>query len=338
VLVSKRENRYFIVLVSIALFLSSCFKKDVKISLPPKTGSSFVQARMGNNYDTTLYINLGTGNVVGSHLSTAWDLRFDASDDGFVVLMNSGNNNTRIIKSTSTDITSGITIPSIDSAWGFDAPSRWVDSAYMRNWRNADGSAKPEVYIVRQGGSLQNMKYYKLQMKSVNKDGYSILVDTIFGNKPKQIFVPKNRNKNFVYFSFKNGGEAKDIEPERTAWDIVLMPYNEPFYHITPFLYYPVTGVLTNSYNTYSAGDTMRSTNFSKFTLDSIGAYPLNHFHNTIGYSWKKPDANFNYITDPSLLYLVKTQQGALYKLHFLDFYYQGTEKGSPKMEWERLQ
>jgi hypothetical protein len=252
--------------------------------------------------------------------------------------MNSGNYNARIVKSNTNNMKASITVPGIDSTWGYDPANNWLDSAYLRNWRSANGSTKDEVYIFRQGNSQASMRYYKFKIKAVSIDNYTLEYDTIIGITPKTITIPKNAKKNFVYFSFSNGGKALDLEPEKTTWDIVCMPYHEPFYYASPFLYYPVTGVLSNSYNTMSAGDSTITSNFSKFSIDSISKYQLNNANNNIGYNWKKPDANYNYITNSNLLYLVKTQQGHLYKMHFLDFYFQGTEKGAPKMEWERIQ
>ncbi len=325
------------VILLVCLACTSCFKKDIVIKLPPKTGATTMQVRMGAGYDTCYYISLENGKVAGSHLITDWDLRFDATPSGHVVLMNSGNHNSRIIATAETDMKAAITAPPISITWGFDPPTSWQDSAYVRNWQASNGASKNEVYIFRQGDAVQTMQYFKFQIVSVTNAAYTILADSLNGTQPRLFTIPKFENKNFAYFSFANGGSVKNLEPNKTDWDLVCMPYHSPFYNNTPFLYYQVTGILSNSYNTLCGGDTAINTNFTTFTLDSIGKYPLNNFVGTIGYNWKKPDNNYNYVTFPNYVYVVKTQQGHLYKLHFTSFYFQGVEKGAPKFEFERM-
>ncbi len=324
-------------LIAVVIGFSACFKKDVQIKLPAKTGASLMQITMGSTYDTCYFINLDNAAVIKKYLITDWDIRFDATDNGHVVLMNSGNHNLRIIKSNTDNMKGAITIPPLDTTWGYDPPTAWVDSAYLQNWQDGNGNTKNEVYLVRRGDAVNALSYYKFKILSVSQGEYVIQYDTVDGIEPKTISIPKNVEKNFSYFSFNNGGKVVDIEPAKTSWDICFMQYHQPFYNSTPFLYYPVVGCLSNSYNTQCGGDTTLATSFNTFSLDQVNQYPLNSFANTIGYNWKKPDANFIYTTYPEYLYLVKTQLGHLYKLHFLDFYYQGLEKGAPKFEFERL-
>jgi hypothetical protein len=318
--------------------LTACFKKDITVTLPAKTGSSIMQVRMGTTYEKCYFINLANASVVKEALITDWDLRFDATANGQAVLMNSGHKSTRIIAANTTNLKdANITIPPLTITWGFDAPNQLVDSAYLNNWWQ-NGATNNQVYIVRQGESAATMKYYKIKMIAVNANSYTMQYDTITGTEPITISISKNSNTNFVYFSFADGGKTIDWEPAKTTWDVCFMQYHHPFYTETPFLYYLVTGVLANTYNTQSAGDSTISNNFATFSTANIGQYTFNNNANTIGYNWKRPDENFNYTTFSNYLYLIKNQQGAIFKLHFLDFYYQGVEKGAPKFEFERLQ
>jgi HmuY protein len=334
----KGSNVMAICLMAVIISLTACFKKDIRISLPPKTGSSVMQVRMGTTYQNCFFVNLEKNSIVQQALITDWDLRFDATAKGSAVLINSGNQSTRIIAANTTIMDSGLNVPPLNITWGFDAPNQLVDSAFLNDWWLPNNTSNNQVYIIRQGESATTMKYYKIKMISVDANKYVMQYDTMTGKNPKTITLPKNTSKNFVYFSFVNGGRMIDWEPAKTNWDICFMPYHHPFYTETPFLYYPVTGVLANSFNTQTAGDTSINNSFASFTIDKIAQYTFNTNANTIGYNWKKPDANFNYITYSDYLYLIKNQNGAIFKLHFLDFYYQGIEKGAPRFEFERMQ
>jgi hypothetical protein len=336
--VKVSDKRVFVALMALLISTSACFKKDIKVTLPAKTGSSVLQVKMGSTYENCYFINLEKASVVMQSNIGAWHLRFDATAAGSAVLMNSGNHSMRIIRSNTDNIKGSIKVPGLDTTWGYDSPTSLIDSAYLNNWLDANGKAKDEVYIVRIGDGVVPLHYYKIKMMSVNADNYVMQYDTINGITPKTILIPKQMDKNFVYFSFEDGGKVVEWEPAKTSWDICFMPYHEPFYFAKPFLYYPVTGCLANSYKTLCTGDTTTVTNFSTFTLQDAAKYQLLPYANGIGYNWKKPDNNFSFITHPEYIYLVKNQLGHLYKLHFLDFYFQGLEKGAPKFEWERLE
>jgi HmuY protein len=336
--VNVSNTKAIVLLITILVVITGCFKKDIVVTLPAKTGSSVMQVKMGSTYENCYFINLSKASIVKQSKIGEWDLRFDANANGKTVLMNSGNRSIRIIKTNSNNMKAGLVIPSITETWGYDAPNNLLDSAYLRNWLNSNGTSKNEVYIIRQGEATSDMKYYKIQLISVDDNKYVMQYDTVDGIKAKTIEIPKSLTKNFSYFSFANNGQVTDWEPNKTDWDICFMPYHQPFYNITPFLYYPVVGCLSNNYITLCGSDSNKSANFNTFSLADINQYPLNNNANTIGYNWKKPDINFNYETNANFLYLIKTQQGFLYKLHFLDFYYQGLEKGAPKFEFERLQ
>jgi HmuY protein len=336
--VNVSNTKAIVLMMTVLVAVSGCFKKDITITLPPKTGSSVMQIKMGSNYEKCYFINFDNASIVKEALIGDWDLRFDANANGKSVLMNAGNHSIRMIKTNSDNMKSALTIPSITQTWGYDVPNNLLDSAYVNNWQDANGFSKNEVYILRQGDATSAMKYYKIKMVSVDENKYVMQYDTVDGINTKTITILKSPSKNFSYFSFTNGGKVIDWEPAKTDWDLCFMPYHQPFYFVTPFLYYPVVGCLSNSYNTFSASDSTKSNNFNTFSVADINQYTLNNYANTIGYNWKKPDNNYNFITSSNYLYLLKTQKGHLYKLHFLDFYYQGVEKGAPKFEFERLQ
>ncbi len=332
------SKQILVALVIIIVSFTACFKEDKTISLPPKTGSSFMQVNMGTDYNTCYYINLDSSTVVAKTNITDWHLRFDARPTGNAILLNAGNGSMRIITCTDTSMLTPTIAPAITETWGFDVPNQLADSAFLNNNRLTNAVTKNNVYVIRSGESSTTLAMYKIKLIHSDNFKYTIQYDTITGTNPKTIDVFKNSNYNFMYFTFNKGGEVILQEPKKTEWDICFTKYNHPFYNNNPFLYYPVVGALTNNFNTISAGDTSKPMAFEQVTPLTAGAFPLNNNANNIGYNWKKPDANYNFITYPNYIYFLRTQNGHLYKLHFVDFYTSSGSKGAPKFEFERLQ
>jgi hypothetical protein len=333
--------RKYYIYIAIAILVSNtaCFKQDKPYSLPPKTGSTIMQVDMGEDYDKCFFINLEQAKVVKEVSIQQWHLRFDASANGTAILLNAGSGAMRAIESGYTDMSQAINPPDINTMWGFDVSNNLVDSAYLNTWiDNTTGKSKNQVYYIRRGETANTLQYWKMQVISATQTEYVIKWDTVNGNNPKQLTIPKNASYNFVYVSLNNQGSVlPEWEPKRTEWDIVFTKYHEPFYNNNPFLYYPVTGVITNNYNTLAAADTTKLFEFASFKLSNSSQYTLTKNNNIIGYNWKVPDANYKYIVNPKLIYLVQNQLGQLYKLHFLDFYTTAGTKGAPKFEYERL-
>ncbi len=316
---------------------SSCLKKDNALKLPPKTGSNILQVFMGPKpYDTTVFVSLEKNKVVKSIRTYDWDLRFDATETGLAILMNTGKN-MRALNTRKKSLNIVYDTVGHNANWGFDVCSNLKDSAFLNSW-HTQGSSNLDVYILRMGDEdFTKEKYYKLQIMSANASGFYISFDTLNGNNTHSLFIPKDASKNFSYCSINGSGKVLNIEPDKTTWDICFTRYSTPFYFTVPFLYYPVNGVLLNTYNTSAWGDTVNLTNFTSFSLEQAVQKPLIKNEDVIGYNWKNPNGpNFSFVTEPKFMYLIKTQREELYKLHFLDFYYQGVG-GAPLFEYERL-
>ncbi len=57
-----------------------------------------------------------------------------------------------------------------------------------------------------------------------------------------------------------------------------------------------------------------------------------------IGYSWKEYNfGSSTYEVDPSKNYIIKTTEGMYYKIHFIDFYNDQGDKGTPVFETQLL-
>jgi hypothetical protein len=317
------------------IIASSCIKKDVVIALPPKTGSTFEQLNMGSTYDTTYFYNLEEGKVVAKCVQNTWDIAFDCRSNGQNVLMNASKL-TRGYNTQQTTINLITTIPGIaPEDWGYDASRHIQDSTFIRNWTGPTGESKRHVYLLRQG-SGSKMSYYKLILQSVSATQYVLQYDTITGTSAKTLVIGKDSSTNFVYFNLHTGQQVQ-VEPSRQTWDLQFTRYCNPFYELTPFIAYSVTGVLTNPSGVKSAQDTSGSLSFNNFTEQAAAQWSLTGYTDNIGYNWKDlPDITQPYITKPNFLYLVETRNKQLYKLHFVDYYLTGIS-GAPKFEFERF-
>jgi hypothetical protein len=314
---------------------SACVKQDSPIKLPPKTGSSYEQLNLGEQYDTTLFYNLHTNKVVQKVLTSAWDIAFDCRPQGHSIIINGGKNS-RVVKSGSTLINLINTVPPISESWGFDNPASLYDSAYISRYINNVGNSNQQVYLIRQGSGVK-MAYYKFQILSVSSSKYVIRLDTITGTSSTELTINKDENYNFVYFNFSTKSIVP-YEPFKNNWDLQFTRYIHPFYNLNPFIAYELTGVLSNPYNTLTGADTTGNVPFESVTPANINNIKLDANNNNIGYNWKwLPDITKPYIVQSKFTYVVKTQQQQVYKLCFTDFYLNGVG-GVPKFRYERVQ
>ena len=97
-----------------------------------------------------------------------------------------------------------------------------------------------------------------------------------------------------------------------------------------------VTGVLHNFYATRTYRDTVIG--FEYFNFDDALNLPYQEDVNTIGYNWKEYNyTSGQYILKPEINYVIKTQNDIYYKIHFIDFYNNLGEKGTPVFEFQKL-
>jgi hypothetical protein len=97
-----------------------------------------------------------------------------------------------------------------------------------------------------------------------------------------------------------------------------------------------VNGFLLNPNNTQAYHDSLLGYNAINATM-AVG-FAWQSRWDAIGYLWKSYDLNTNIYTAQSrYTYVVKAQNGALFKMRFLDFYSPLGVKGSPKFEFKPL-
>lgn len=322
----------------IAFLFSSCMKEDKpypKPEVPAQEGNFQVQnsqVKMGENYETQIYFSFTTG-IVSTSNYKSWDVSFSTDAENSELWLNSGKP-VQVYATGNTNYSAIVTKGTIAAnAWKYDAPTGLAGKSGLGLLTASNHVG--EVLIVDGGENI----FFKLQVLEVNAGSYKIKAGPLEAAAGSEYTITKDPNFNFIYFSFNNGIVAP--EPPKKDWDILFTRYRTVYYGYNPDgsdFPYPVNGVLTNPYKTRSAGDTLKSYEFYKFTLENASDFTLRSDRDVVGYNWKTVNINTGqYTVKPKSIYLVEDQNGSLWKLHFVNFYDSDGKKGSPQFEYQRL-
>ncbi|HOX76863.1 MAG TPA: HmuY family protein [Bacteroidales bacterium] len=333
-------------LLMLFLFLiTSCFKEDEKI-LPHDPGDvNTITIEMTNNYRYQSWFDLGTGEVVRTGLKKSWDLSFDASPQGWLILLNSSNF-MLAARSGMADIAVPLDTAGLD--WRFDASSGNPDSLSFSGWVNfSEGDSvkiySNEVFVIDRGydeaGNLRGMR--KVVFEEVSDSIYRFRFAHLDGTGVTEMVIRKDSEVNYVCFTFDEGGRQIDIEPESQSWDLLFSQYTTLLYTNEGDPYpYLLTGVLSNPAGVEVAQDTVF--NFGDIDFDVAQGLLYSKALDEIGYDWKDvvgdvSSGSVTYVIIEGLNYIVRDPEGYYYKLRFTGFYNNSGEKGYPTFEYQRL-
>lgn len=346
--VNRKLKTVLLVGFTLALF-TSCLKEEEPVTPPNMQGNvQTAQIPMGKDYNRQFFFDLGTNSIVSSNSKTDWDLAFECSPEDYHIYLNSSKMmfayNTLL-----TDFTQAANINADSVLWRWDVASGNPDSTAIGEWGNyADRNviSNRHVYLIHRGKDVagNNIGIKKLVLGSLLNGTYTFKFASLDGTDEHIVEVAKDNDFTFVYFSFDNGGEIKNIAPEREAWDIEFTMYTHIFSE-TPdniqqpdtLIPYLVTGALQNT-NGVAVAEYF-SKPFAGIMLNEV--MNLNFVEgniDVIGYDWKY--FNFEAVTYdvlPNRVYIIRDTEGYLYKLQFIDFYSETGEKGYPKFEFQRL-
>lgn len=318
--------------LSLIILLASCERDEIPIT-PHDAGDVLTsQVEMEPDYKWQVYFDLSTNSVVGENLKVKWDLGFETSASGYHIVLNAaklmyayptGKTDFAVVTDTN-----GITL---NHTW--DEASGNLDSTAIGDWRNTG-----EVYIIDRGYNElgQHRGYRKAIFKAVDGASYTFRFAKLDGSEDTTLTIAKDADYNFTFFTFNNGGEVLTIEPPKETWDLVFTQYTHIFYDEVPVIPYLVTGCLLNRSGTKAVMDNTIA--FEEITFEYAQTKMLTSNINTIGYAWK--EYNFDtgaYLVYPELNYIIQDSEGFYYKLHFIDFYDNQGQKGSPRFEFQRL-
>ena len=219
----------------------------------------------------------------------------------------------------------------------FDAPSGLPDSTAFGTWytgslENGNLQSKNEVYIIK----LDPTSFIKCRIKNCTVNEYQIECAPLSADTATAISFVKEKDKNCIYVNWSNNALRKvAMEPNKNAWDIVFTRFRHIYYDLNNFPYI-VNAVLINPYQTLVAADSVTGyQQINSYNYPGIQWVPN---RNIIGFDWKSYDIQSGlYKVNPNKSYLIKTNSGYYYKLHFLDFYNKNGIKGTPTFEFARL-
>lgn len=333
----------YLSMAALPLLLFSCEKPEDPVKLPPRPSSAVLyQVTMGNDYPRQLYFNIN-GTVTADIDRTIWDLAFDAGEESVSVYMNGGKG---VLIAATGDTSLKATVDLKKLLWRWDAANGNPDSLALSGWFNhATKQSHDSVYVIDRGGDKTAAdNYFRFSIRSVDNDRYVIRIASMDGSVQKDFDIIKNHNKQQVYFSFANGGQYLDFEPDKSNWHFCFLRYRWIYYEYTPPLLYEVTGVYINRSNIKVAIDSTLA--FYDITLNDCMGKSYSDKRDAVGYDWKFPvfsGSQVTYDTRDYINFFLKLPADAgtpdqYYKMRFIDFYDKQGNRGSPSFELMRLQ
>jgi hypothetical protein len=333
--------KHFTLILSILLLsLCSCFKKEDPIDLP-EGNSEIASFYLGQNYTKDVFFDLGT-NTYQERTWADWDIRFDASKDGYAVYINTGKEISvrKIDRYFVQDLKSQDTNYVKDFPELVEPPEGKPELSAMGGWPTYGKPGSDGIYAIE-------LKYNSVgrwkRLQIINKDdtAYFVRITNIEDKTGEITIIPKNPNQNYTYFSFASNSIVPNAEPDKGSWDFVFTRYAHIFYNVLPDnkpFPYILSGVLSNNNHVEVARDSA-VTNFEDIDGNSIGKYQFSTNKNVIGYDWKMhaqgPGGAYSIV--PKVTYIIKDTDGNYYKLRFLDYNNEVGQSGYPKFEFIRI-
>lgn len=317
----------FIALTILTLGLASCMKDEIPVPSHAPGDILTASTELGTDYRYQAYYNFETNSFVKQHLKTDWDLGFESSASGTRIVLNASKG-MAVSKTSQTNF--NLIVDTVGSVWMHDSTSGDLNYAAF-----GDGQSYNGIYIVDRGYSYtgDHQGFQKIEILSVDNNEFQVHFAELDGSSEHTVTLTKDDAYNFTFLSFDTDGPV-DIQPPKQDWDIVLGQYTHLFHN--PYTPYVVTGVLSNR-NGVEVAEVFDKA-FADISIADIDNYSFTNAIDEIGYDWKT--YNFDaggFITHPEKNFIVKTVEGAYYKIHFVDFYNGLGEKGTPIFEVQAL-
>ncbi|MGV9011725.1 MAG: HmuY family protein [Flavobacteriales bacterium] len=309
-----------------AFVLSGCMKEELPVPKQPRGGAVECVAHVGTDYANQLWFDLGTHSVVAQNSKMDWDLAFECAPDGWQVRLNYSRL-MRAHRAVGSTIEQATDTTGYGNTWKIDLPNGRPDSMAIGDWR-----AQQPVFVLDMGYNVQGvpMGLRKVQITSVSGTSFDFRSADLNGSNVHTYTVQKDPTRAYAHFSFASGSTVA-IAPPLGAYDMVFTQYTEQFYAPDPYLSYIVTGTV----NGYSGARVAQlNGDFASVTLADTINHPFSTDEDIIGYDWK--DYSFDtgtYVVYSNQIYIVQDREGYFYKLHFIDYYDEQGQRGSPKFE-----
>ncbi|TNE30476.1 MAG: hypothetical protein EP346_03565 [Bacteroidetes bacterium] len=313
------------ILTTAVLLLSACQPDEVSIPAHTSGSEESHSVEIGPDYSHQLYYSLEDKTVIRQNVKTEWDLGFESAEEGYHIVLNSALYNA--VAHVNKEFSSPLQLDSLD--WKYDSSKGDLDSTAFGDYRQLTGFFALDLGRNVDGSSRG---YIRLQILSHSESEYSIRVADLALTSEDTFTIAKAANTTYTCFSIDRQSVV-DIEPHRADWDLWFTPYTYVFHN--PPLPYSVTGVLINPHQVEVA---ISSYSWENTTYESSTALSFSSQRDVIGYEWK--EYNFDsglYEIDNSIIYVIRSVSGKIYKLRFTDFYNNVGERGYPTFDLVEL-
>ncbi len=318
-----------------ALLMASCFPQDEPVM--PYPGNVTTIGYDIRGYQS--YFDLGSNAIVRVNAIEDWDLGFECGTHGWRVRVNSGNG-LLICRTDHTDIEEDIFLTG-NETWMYDAASGNGDSTAIGAWGDTAVFPVISVNTVYLAGRKAESGYSvaaRIQMIRAGSSSYTFNYALTGKNTVYEASAVKNDSVYYVYYNLEEEAQ-KNLEPEKTRYDLIFMPYYDLAYYNGIHLPYLVGGVLLNR-NGVTAG-LEKEIAFNDFTLSDTAGLSFSDEQDAIGYNWKDVSVDIaggsaTYYIKPGLVYIIRSAEGDCYKLRFLSFTLNGID-GFPQFEYKYL-
>lgn len=315
----------YILSLLLLLTLVQCDRAEIPVEPRPPGDAIIGQVDMRSDYLNQIWFNLSDNQVIRVNAKTDWDLSFDMGSTEKLIFLNSS----KLMFAARTeedDIMNVMDTMGLDFNW--DVSSGNTDSLAIMDWTGQDN-----IWVIDRGyderGRHQGISKVTFNLNS--DDDIDIKWADLNGTTWNTTTVVHQEGVRRSSFSLGTGRQV-DIEPLAKDWDIVFTQYTFIFDQIEEITPYLVTGVFGNT----DRIEVMRvyDLSFDEINRENIDENRFSRDQDIIGYDWKFYDFDAgSYIIEPNRNYVVRTTEGILYKLRFLDFYNDAGEKGSPQFE-----
>ncbi len=326
-----RKYLYIIFLILTSIGFASCFEDDEQVTPLPIEEIKIPYSM----YEYQTYYSLSNQAIGSYHHFADWDLGFESSKDGYHIILNYA----RFMYAGNTYSTDFYSIQAnIANKMLYDNSSGNLDSTVLVDWIDIsnpnDTVYSNNVYIIDRGKDEEGKDFglKKITFEKLERDTFYIHFANLDNSEEYYYRVAKDTTKNFVLFSFEDGGKVSAQEPDKEVWDICFTKYStiipDDFGIPTDYL---VRGVYLNPYkNIEVALDTIN--HFYRITPEMISDYKYTTNQDAIGYEWKIFENN-NYRVLDKHSYILKNVNGSNYKLRFTNFFNDEGVRGYPSFE-----
>lgn len=251
---------------------------------------------IGPYYAEQIYFSLEQNEVVSQNNITDWDIGFACSENDYEIILNFG----KFMKATEVNTVNfnavnKETIDEIpDENWRYDNSNGKKDSTAIGKWWSGEGASlftNETVYIIDRGLDEKAKKQgtVKFQVIGFNNGTYSIKFADIKNGAVYTAQIKKDADRNYVQFSFDEGGKIVKLEPEKSRWDILFSKYTQLLHTDEgDKMWYSVTGAYLNPDNVEIAS--FISDDFQSITIAAADTLSFSSARNAIGHTWKDYD------------------------------------------------